>query len=109
MRIYLLRILTFLLLIFVFTIQINAQYNLSVVSEIEYPAGYEMSGCWGYTDDTGNEYAIIGTSMGTSIVDITTPEVPEELFFVPGVESIWREAKVWNLSLIHISEPTRPY
>ena len=96
MRIYLLRILTFLLLIFVFTIQINAQYNLSVVSEIEYPAGYEMSGCWGYTDDTGNEYAIIGTSMGTSIVDITTPEVPEELFFVPGVESIWREAKVWN-------------
>ncbi len=55
-----------------------------------------MSGCWGYTDDTGKEYAIIGTSLGTSIVNITTPEAPEELFFIPGVESIWREAKVWN-------------
>ena len=84
------------LLTLVFTMESNAQYNLSVVSTIVYPAGYEMSGCWGYTDATGKEYAIIGTSMGTSIVNITTPESPEELFFIPGSESIWREAKVWN-------------
>ncbi len=93
---------TNLIYVFVFTFgllfngKINAQYNLSVASEIVYPAGYEMSGCWGYTDGTGKEYAIIGTSLGTSIVNITTPEAPEELFFIPGAESIWREAKVWN-------------
>ncbi len=96
MRITILRIFTFSLLLIVFTSRMNAQYNLSVASEIVYPAGFEMSGCWGYTDDAGNEYAIIGTSMGTSIVNITTPEAPVELFFIPGVESIWREAKVWN-------------
>ena len=55
-----------------------------------------MSGCWGYTDSMGREYAIIGTSEGTSILNVTFPQAPEELFFIAGGTSIWREAKVWN-------------
>ncbi|MFI5172738.1 MAG: choice-of-anchor B family protein [Chitinophagales bacterium] len=84
-----------ILLTFLFS-DLSAQYNLSLSANFTYPASYEMSGCWGYTDSTGNEYAIIGTSEGTSILDVTIPAVPEELFFIDGETNIWREAKVWN-------------
>ena len=39
---------------------------------------------WGYARD-GREYAIIGTTMGTHIHDITTPGNEEEVAFIPGV------------------------
>ncbi len=80
----------------IFPSLLSAQYNLSEASNFIYPAGFEMSGCWGYTDSSGREYAIIGTSHGTSILNVTIPEAPEELFFIEGGISTWREAKVWN-------------
>ncbi len=51
---------------------------------------------WGYTDTAGNEYAIIGLQNGTSIVDVTDPDSVEELFFIEGPNSIWRDMKTFN-------------
>lgn len=55
-----------------------------------------LAGCWHYTDNSGHEYALVGTSKGLSIVDLTAPAQPVERFTVPGLSSNWREVKTWN-------------
>lgn len=58
------------------------------------------SNMWGFRDlDDGREYAVIGVSNGTSVVDVTEPASPRVVGSVEGPESPWREAKVhqrWN-------------
>lgn len=56
--------------------------------------GIALNDIWGYTDENGNEYAIIGTTDGTAIVDITIPTAPVEIFWEPGLNSVWRDVKV---------------
>ncbi len=90
---------TLYILIFIFFAGFSVsfgQYNLSFAGQISYSDTSLLSGCWGYTSDDGAEYALIATIHGTSIVEITTPTSPEELFFVPGAASTWREIKTWN-------------
>lgn len=55
-----------------------------------------LSDIWGYVDGNGNEYAIVGLENGTSIVDVTNPTAPAEVFYSPGANTIWRDMKVWN-------------
>ena len=47
-----------------------AQFSIDSLSHIDYQAlhGANLNDVWGYTDELGNEYAIVGTSKGTSIV-----------------------------------------
>lgn len=52
-----------------------------------------LNDIWGYTDELGNEYAIVGGTKGTSVVDISDPANPVEVFFEPGLESVWRDIK----------------
>ncbi len=58
------------------------------------------SNLWGFADaDDGREYAVIGVSNGTSVVDVTDPAAPRVVGAVPGPQSAWREVKVyqkWN-------------
>ncbi|MFI5236678.1 MAG: choice-of-anchor B family protein, partial [Ignavibacteriales bacterium] len=59
----------------------------------QYPStGY--SDIWGYTDPSGNEYALLGVRTGTSIVSLADPTNPVEVAFIPATYSIWRELKV---------------
>ncbi len=77
----------------------NAQVNLSVAGHLNYQTLHEtnLSDVWGYVDEAGNEYAIVGMDEGgISIVDITDPQNMTELFFVPGTASNWWEIKIWN-------------
>lgn len=55
-----------------------------------------LNDVWGYVDEAGNEYALVGGTKGTSIVDITIPTAPVEIFYEPGMESIWRDLKTWG-------------
>ena len=51
----------------------NSQYN------------YGISDVWGYTDEAGNEYAILGYKEGTKILDVSTDsENPIEIMNIPG-------------------------
>lgn len=52
-----------------------------------------LAGCWHHVDQHGNEYALVGTSKGLSIVDLTNPSQPLERFSVPGITNSWREVK----------------
>jgi choice-of-anchor B domain-containing protein len=55
------------------------------------------SNLWGHVDlNTGREYAIIGVNTGTGVVDVTNPETPVVIGTVTGIDSIWREVKVYQ-------------
>ncbi|WP_394758548.1 choice-of-anchor B family protein [Flavobacterium sp.] len=70
----------------------------------------EGSGCWGWTDPlTNKEYAIIGCTTHTAIVDITIPHAPVYLGKINShnnVTSLWREVNVYNNHLYIVSEAT---
>ncbi len=75
-----------------------AQLNIDSLSHINYQQlhGANLNDVWGYVDELGNEYAIVGTSKGTSIVNVTNPSSPVEVFWLPGSESIWRDPCVYG-------------
>jgi choice-of-anchor B domain-containing protein len=50
-----------------------------------------LNDVWGYVDETGKEYAIVGTTEGTSILDVSDPTSPIEIFWIAGSSSIWRD------------------
>ena len=55
-----------------------------------------LNDIWGYADGNGNEYALVGTQNGFSIVDVTVPATPVEKAYIGGVCSTWRDVKVWG-------------
>jgi len=56
----------------------------------------ELNDIWGWVDSAGNEYAIVGMNDGTSIIDLSDPISPQEVLFVPGMNSIWRDIKTYG-------------
>ena len=55
----------------------KAQLNITLQSNLSYPEN--LSDIWGYTDTAGNEYALIGTRNGVSIVNVTDAQNPVEV------------------------------
>ncbi len=52
---------------------------------------------WGLVDlNDAREYALVGLSNGTAVVDMTDPEDPREVVTIPGNPSPWREVKVYQ-------------
>ncbi|MBK8497942.1 MAG: choice-of-anchor B family protein [Flavobacteriales bacterium] len=83
----------------------NAQINITQVGHLDYQAlrNSNLSNLWGYTDETGIEYALVGVNGGggsgtggISVVSLEDPANPQEVFFFAGPNSIWREVKTWN-------------
>lgn len=74
-------------------LNLTAQLNVDSLSHVDYQLlhGANLNDVWGYVDELGNEYAIVGTSKGTSIVNITDGNNPQEIFWMAGTESIWRD------------------
>ncbi|MGH1337934.1 MAG: choice-of-anchor B family protein [Aureispira sp.] len=69
-------------------------FNLTAVGQLSYTS--ELNDIWGYVDETGVEYALVGTRTGTSVVSLANPALPVELLFIPGAQSIWRDLKTWG-------------
>lgn len=76
----------------------DAPLNMSLVGHIDYNALHQtgLNDCWGYVDETGIEYALIGTRDGVSVVSLQNPAHPVEVFWMPGSNSIWRDLGVWE-------------
>lgn len=85
-------------------------YNPSELAEPSY--GIKYNGCWGWVDTANamTEYAIIGSSSGTHIIDISNPTSPVERDFVPGRRNqcIWREYKTYGKYLYATSDDSSP-
>jgi choice-of-anchor B domain-containing protein len=92
------QILTFSALFFGFLFA-NSQKNIQLLGHYTYPNGVSCSNLTGYTDTAGNEYALVGTTQGLSIIDIHNPTSPVELFLVPGATGqggMWREVREYK-------------
>ena len=72
-----------------------AQLNLDSIGHIDLNSMHDqdLNDIWGYTDEMGNEYALVGGTKGTSVVDLSDPTNPVEIFWEPGLVSIWRDLK----------------
>jgi choice-of-anchor B domain-containing protein len=64
------------------------------------------SACTAYVHPDGREYAVVGTSSGTTIVNVTDPDAPYEVGFIPGLASQWREMKSYRQWIYIGSEAT---
>lgn len=64
--------------------------NLTRTGGRAYP--YELSSLWGY-EAGGRKYALVGTTSGVSVVDITAPAAPVQVDSIVCTTSIWREIK----------------
>ncbi|MDX2362730.1 MAG: choice-of-anchor B family protein [Crocinitomicaceae bacterium] len=92
----LLRTLQLLVVIFISTISFS-QINLTLLGELPYAQSRgDCSDIWGYVDGLDNEYAIVGNETGTSVVDVSDPANPVEVFYTAGATTIWRDMKVWG-------------
>lgn len=70
--------------------------NATLVANVELPNGEEGNDCWGYTDENGLEYAIMGGASHTYIWSLEDYENPVQVAAIPGTTTIWRDMKVWE-------------
>ena len=80
--------------------------QLSVVPLLDFQT-INLNDVWGWTSPTtGKEYAIVGAENKTSFLDVTTPEHPIYLGFIPTatVGSLWRDMKVIDNFTYIVSE-----
>jgi choice-of-anchor B domain-containing protein len=76
--------------------------NVDLVSFVSLPNlrpdGLSVSNLWGFVDaDDGREYAVVGVSSGTAVVEVTDAGHPRVVGSVAGPASIWREMKVYQV------------
>lgn len=84
--------------------QAEAQ-NVNIVfrSNLAYP-NQTCANIWGHVDSLGNEYALVGASLGLSIVNVTDPDNPFEVAQIPGPNNLWKEVKTWQGYAYVVSE-----
>lgn len=69
-------------------------FNLTQIGILPYTE--ELNDIWGYVDETGIEYALVGTVNGFSVVDLSDNTNPVEVFYTGGLPTTWRDVKVWD-------------
>lgn len=76
-----------------FNIDLESHLPLSQLSSTPSSA----NDIWGYVDLNNNrEYAVMGLYNGTVLIDVTDPVNPVEVGTVGGVNSTWRDVKVYQ-------------
>ncbi len=60
--------------------------------------------CWGYTSPSGREYALIGLSHVTAVVEVTDPGNAQLRSLILGPTSTWRDIKVFGHFAYAVSE-----
>ena len=81
---------------FFFLTNIGTAQNQNMVFQSQLSYEVDLSDIWGYTDDIGRDFAIVGLFNGTSFVDISIPNSPREVARVPGGLSSWKDIKTYK-------------
>jgi choice-of-anchor B domain-containing protein len=68
------------------------------------PSGGNGNSCFGYTSPSGREYALMGTSVGTSFVEVTAPGNATIVATIPGPQSLWRDVRTFGHYAYAVSE-----
>ena len=98
----------------------NAQgVNCTLLGQLDPHGTY--NDIWGYAAPNGDEYALVGVTNGTSIVDVTNPTAPVERAFIPGANSSWRDIRTYGdrayvvtegdagMQVISLTNPNSPF
>ena len=86
---------TFCILGLIAPICAQQNFNIELRATLEWP-DRTLAGLWGYTAPDGREYALVGSSKGLIIVDVSNPDVPVQIKEIPSPESTWREVKTYK-------------
>jgi choice-of-anchor B domain-containing protein len=72
--------------------------NMTLRSQVNLAAlgANSGSGGWGYTSPGGRRLALVGTSRGLSVVDVTNPSSPRITGTIVGGSSAWREVRTYR-------------
>jgi choice-of-anchor B domain-containing protein len=85
----------------------QASLNVTFQANLPYP-GLECANICGYVDSTGKEYALVGVETGMTVVDVSNPSAPVQLYQVPwpvnNQSSPWKEIKVYKKHAYVVSE-----
>ena len=60
--------------------------------------------CWGYVSPSGREYALMGTSSGSVIIEVTNPGSAQVVAQLDGPDSLWRDIKTYGTYMYAVSE-----
>src|SRR5436190_9298679 len=90
------KLITLAIVVGISTVVLAQNYNIQLASHLPYTGGVQLANIGGYVDSLGNEYALVGTTEGLSIVDVTIPSSPVEVYAIPGQTSEWREVKTYR-------------
>lgn len=80
----------------------NPDFNLTLVSNVVYDEG--CNDIWGYVDQNGIEYAVLGTRTATAILKLEDPANPEQVYRVDGSQSTWRDMKSWGTHVYSVCD-----
>ena len=69
--------------------------NMNLLGTYDYPTT-QGNDIWGWVDGNDEEYALVGLRSGFSVVNVTNPSSPIEEFFIPDINSTWRDVKTWG-------------
>jgi choice-of-anchor B domain-containing protein len=100
------------------TARAQVSQNIIFHSNLDEHPGY--NDCWGYTAPNGDEYALLGATTGTAVINIVDPKSPYETGFIPGPTSTWRDIKTYQhyayvtnetsggIEIIDLADPESP-
>ncbi|MDX1908073.1 MAG: choice-of-anchor B family protein [Bacteroidia bacterium] len=77
--------------------QMSAQsgaQHMSLKGKLSYPI--PLSDVYGWVSPAGQEYALVGTYLGLSVVSLADPTNPLQVQFVQGTPTIWRDVQTWG-------------
>lgn len=100
--------LALVLLMLLLNSTISVGQNINLLGSLNPYPGAAYANIWGYAAG-GREYAIMGVTGGTTIIDVTVPSAPVEVAFIPGPLAPpyeWREIKTHSHYAYVVSEGT---
>jgi len=84
-----------ILVLFFFCASLSAQSDVELLGQLNPYPNLVYTDIWGYAAN-GREYALMGVTGGTSIIDVTNPASPVEVDFISGPTAPsyeWRDIK----------------
>jgi len=80
-------------LVALYCISAFGQQNVTLRSQFTY--NQTLNDIWGYSNGE-DEYSLVGTVDGLSIVNITNPDSVFQVQYIPDANSNWRDIKTWG-------------
>ncbi len=93
-----------IIIIFIPGTTFSQSQNMTLQSNWD-ESNYNYNDVWGYVDNEGNEYAIMGSKDKIYFFNITNPTSPQKIAeFAPGSNTSWRDIKTFDHYAYAVSE-----